>query len=415
MYVESCPFCGADGKSALTWDGPPANQVALAPGDMAAIDMNWDSSGGSCQWADWAGINFNWTEGYDARTYADFLLIPSGWPLHICSSVRSFGYRSAWDSPSTGGQSGPALRVSVTPDTVYSDERATLHVVLDRPTEAGAEAVGCASLYDVRRDSPLAVRLDPLPTVGNVRVPSYTAEQEREDKERAWPQWKTDFKRDCAIPAGAQSADAEIDASNLATVTHIEWRTAPAPGLAPAFLAVPANFTVLDVDALEPNWGEVVRGIRAGLSVDRARFAAGERVPIHTRWENLDAAVPLGEGECHDPEPDLEIQDSGHQVLRTLSADQLSADRICMGGHMAGPGAIAKGATRHEFRELTTTPPPVPAYVTPIPSVLPGPGVYYLVSVWSPRVLAQFGEVYATARSQPVRIEIVEGASQQRP
>ena len=40
-----------------------------------------------------------------------------------------------------------------------------------------------------------------------------------------------------------------------------------------------------------------------------------------------------------------------------------------------------------------------------------GPGVYYLVSVWSPRIIeakcGNAGAVYATARSLPVRVEIV--------
>jgi len=135
----------------------------------------------------------------------------------------------------------------------------------------------------------------------------------------------------------------------------------------------------------------------------------------------LNATGALGQGECGEPQPDLEIQDSEHRVLKTLPMGSLLPMTMCM-GHGWGPSAIAKGTAQHEFRELSTAPPPSPPGVTPIPSILPGPGVYDLVSVWSPRVLdtsklesngvltlgaGQLGGVYDTARSLPVRIEVV--------
>jgi hypothetical protein len=150
--------------------------------------------------------------------------------------------------------------------------------------------------------------------------------------------------------------------------------------------------------------------------VDRAKFGVGERVPVHIRWENVNASASLGQRECREPLPDLEIQDSEHQVLKTLPTYEM-----CM-GHGWGPFEIVKGSSQHEFRDLTTAPPPVPRGVTSIPSILPGPGVYYLISIWSPRVLdkseakcdgslrigaGRVGDVYATVRSLPVRIEVV--------
>ena len=254
MNVGSCPFCGRDGKPMPFWNRPE-NQVVLAPGASAAIDINWASAGSSCQWADWASIFFNWSDGSDFRKFTNLLFVPSGWPLHICSSVRSFGYRTAADSPSSGEQKNPVLQVSVLQETIYSDERATLHVVLAKPAQSSEKAIGCASLYTVRHAERLQTRLDPLPTVGNLRVDSYTPEQIREDKERPWPQWKKDFRRECDVPAGTLSAEAEIAASVLPTVTHIEWRTAPAPGKDPIFFIANTHFTVLDVDTLPPRWG----------------------------------------------------------------------------------------------------------------------------------------------------------------
>ena len=61
--------------------------------------------------------------------------------------------------------------------------------------------------------------------------------------------------------------DADISRADLASVTHIQWRTAAAPGKQPAVLATATHFTVLDADTLAPNWGETIEGVRAGLSV----------------------------------------------------------------------------------------------------------------------------------------------------
>jgi hypothetical protein len=246
---------------------------------------------------------------------------------------------------------------------------------------------------------------------------SYTPEQIKEDKEREWPSWRTDRLRRCGIAAGRVTADADISAATLANVTHIEWRTAPLSGQDPVFLTAVTHFNVLDVDSLPPNWGDSAEGIHAGLSVDRASFSVGERVPLHLRWENVNATTPLAQGECNEPEPALEIQDSHHNVVRTISAQH-----ICS-GHGWGPFLIQKGKAQRTFFQLTTAPPTTPPYTTQVPADLPGTGVYYLVSVWSPRVLdpppaetdntpqignhsGSIGKVYATARSQPVRIEV---------
>jgi hypothetical protein len=423
MVVESCPFCGPDGKPS---NRGGEDQKLLEPGTTAVIDMSWSSTGGSCQWADWASIFFDWTEDHDWRKYAQFLFIPSNWPMHICSAVRSYGYRASSDTPAMP-EKEPELQVSLMQRAVYSDERARLHISLVSPTPSSKTSVGCATLYTVRHIAPSQTRFDPLPTVGSFRVASYTPEQVFEDKERSWPSWKKDLSRECDIPGGATSAEAEIPASDLATVTHVVWRTSPGPGKEPSFLSIPTHFEVHDVDSLSPNWGDATSGIRAGLSVDRESYTLGERIPLHLRWENVDASHPLGETECGDPQPDVEIQDSQHNVLRTIPTRS-----FCM-GHGWGPFEIAKDKPMHIFWELTTAsdpvPPPTvvppflpPADLAPAPSILPGPGVYYLVTVWSARVLektdataashlvksaGKIGGVYATARSTPVRIEVV--------
>src|SRR5579864_7125565 len=62
MDVPSCPFCGPDDRSMPMWNRRPENEAVLQPGASTAIDINWVSAGGSCQWADWAAIFFNWSD-----------------------------------------------------------------------------------------------------------------------------------------------------------------------------------------------------------------------------------------------------------------------------------------------------------------------------------------------------------------
>jgi hypothetical protein len=409
MGVASCWLCDQNGTPPPAPERMSGNQIVLAQGERARLDLRWASTGESCQYADWVNFYVQWEK------QTAYLFIPSEWPLHICSAVKSAGYRAEANSPSNGEARDGMLRVSVMPATVYSDEHAMLHVELTRSTNSVAQSAGCASLYMVSQAPSMVTRLDPLLTMGSVSRPSYTPEQTKEDKERAWPSWKKDHLRRCEIANGKAAADANIAASFLANVTHIEWRTAPAPGEDPVFLTAATHFSVLDVDTLAPNWGEPVEGIQAGLSVDRARFSLGERVPLHLRWENVNAAMPLAQGECKEPEPALEIQDSQHKVIQTIPVQPW-----CM-GHGWGPFTIEKGKAQRTFVELTAHP-TTPAPFSDIRGELPGPGVYFLVSVWSPRILdaadaetdktprigssGRFGKVYATARSLPVRVEV---------
>lgn len=128
--------------------------------------------------------------------------------------------------------------------------------------------------------------------------------------------------------------------------------------------------------------------------------------------------MPLAQGECKEPEPALEIQDSKHKVVQTIPIEPLCS------GHGWGPFTIQKGKAQRTFIELAIGHPITPRF-NDVTVDLPGPGVYYVLSVWSPRVLdapeadtdktprifnsGRFGKVYATARSLPVRVEVVPG------
>ena len=406
MTVARCWLCELNYTPSLFMERQPGNQILLAPDERATLDLQWASTGESCQWADWVDLSIHWSKP------TVYLFVPSDWPLHICAAVKSVGYQREVHSPSTGAVRDGLLRVAVTPTVIYSDEHAVLHAELAAPTAAMASPAGCASLYTVRHGPSVPTRFEPLRTIGLSWRPSFTPEEIMEDKERG-PSWKTHHQRRCDIAGGRATADAPISAADLVNVTHIVWRTAPGAGEEPVFLMAATHFSVLDVDTLEPNWGDPVVGIRAGLSIDREKYRVGERIPLHLRWENVNAAMPLAEGECREPEPELEIQDSQHRVVRTIP------DMTICTGHGWGPFTIPKGKAQRTFIELATahsteTPP-----FSDIRGELPGPGVYYLVSVWSPLVLepdaepdntrigsGHVGKVYATARSMPVRIEV---------
>ena len=421
MATATCWLCDAEGKPAGRPDLQPGDQITLAPGGRATIDFQWAATGTSCQWADWTDFQFHWREEEysDFRKDVSYLFVPAAWPFHLCSAVSSSGYRAETESAMGGSVLEGQLRVSVPPHPIYNDERVTLHV--ERLGRPNVLAVGCAELYIVRQGPEIGTRFDPLPTLSEHKAASYTALQLEEDRERAWPEWKRDRLRRCPIDAGAIAADAEIGAAELASVTRIEWRTATAPGKEPRFFSAAAHFTVLDPDTLAPNWGATVNGIRAGLSVDRTTFFVGDKLPLHLRYENVSAAKPLGVTECNAPEPVLELQDAQHKVLHTLPID-----RFCS-GHGWGPFAVEQGKRQRLFHEVTTdtVSEPYPGR-TGAPDV-PGPGVYYLVTVWSPVVLVvapavpgetatssraghggdRLGEIYGSARSLPVRIEVL--------
>lgn len=410
MYVGLCWLCGANGTPSPAPDRQPANQITLAPGQQSTVDLYWASDGESCQWADWADFFVTWQ-----KKTAGYLFVPSNWPMHICSAVRSAGYRPGAESPSTGGVKEGTLRVSLLQKQIYSDEPATLHVELTEknPVE---NAVNCADLYTVRSQPAAGTRLDPLPTMNGFLMESFTPEQVREDKERQWPSWKKDLRRRCDIPGENTTADSTIAAETLANVSYIVWRTTPAPGSAAAFLSAAVHFTVLDPATLPPNWGEAVKGIQTGLSIDRDTYKTGELIPLHLQWKNVNATTELAQGECKDPWPVLEVQDAEHRVLHTVVLYH-----GCM-GHGWGPFVMQRGETQKGFEQLgtefgTTNPNPFIAGVK-----LPGPGTYYLVSVWSARSLdtsdentssnsigpkGRIGGVYATARSLPVRVEVL--------
>jgi len=182
----------------------------------------------------------------------------------------------------------------------------------------------------------------------------------------------------------------------------------------PVFVTADTQFHILDPDTLPVHWGPRADGIGAGLAIDRASFALGEPIPLHLQWENFAATEAVGVTECGYPQPNLEIQDESHRVLGTVMTDSFG----CM-GHGWGPFTVPRGKPQRDSIRLEYG---VNGYTLPAGRVqISGPGVYYLVLVWSPPIFIDntgppntistgrdtFGKTYATARSEPVRLEIL--------
>jgi hypothetical protein len=184
------------------------------------------------------------------------------------------------------------------------------------------------------------------------------------------------------------------------------------------FVTADVHFDVVDPDTLPQNWGAQVDGIGAGLSIDKTTFRFGESIPLHLRWENFAASKKLAVDECGEPEPKVEIQDASHQVLGTIDLR-----RGCM-GHGWGPFSVETGKQHRDFASLGSA---KKGYMgSDGQAIITGPGTYYLSAVWSPAALVPkaggtgvgildtgltFGQPYATARSLPVRIEILPGGN----
>jgi hypothetical protein len=100
-------LCDHDNIPSPAPEPQSGNQILLAPGERAMLDLHWASNGESCQWADWVDFYFRWAK----KTF--YLFSPSEWPMHICSAVKSAGYRAESNSQSSGEVRGGVLRVSV--------------------------------------------------------------------------------------------------------------------------------------------------------------------------------------------------------------------------------------------------------------------------------------------------------------
>jgi len=405
VRVESCWLCGKDGKPAPAPERVPENEIVVKPGERAAVDLHWESSGASCQWADDVDFFVRWAK------QTGYLFTPFQWRMHLCSEIRSSGYRPAADAALLGMMKEGALRIAELENPVYSDERATLHIAMQEGSNA--RAVGCQDIYTVKHLEGGMTRLDPLRTAQSSELVKLASGETQPEAEGRFIPFG--YRLRCKTAGETTTAEAVVPAEDLDKITHIEWRAFS--GKDPVFLTTETHFKVLDPETLAPNWGDKVEGIRTGLSIDRTTFKQGESIPLHLRWEDVDAPVPLAQSECGEPWPQLEILDSEHHLLRTFPMELL-----CM-GHGWGPFVIEKGKAQRGFSEVAFAsssgwaPPRIDLSTDQLPV-----GVYFFMSVWSPHVFVadpkdeilprrglagHEGEVYATVRSRPVRVEIV--------
>jgi hypothetical protein len=126
MAIENCWICDRNDKPLPYPERQSGDQFLIEPGEPVTVDLHWASTGASCQWADWVDFVVQWSKT------TSYLFIPSGWPLQICSPVRSSGYRAGADSQLIGAAKDGALRASVLQKFIYNDEPGNVACGTDR-------------------------------------------------------------------------------------------------------------------------------------------------------------------------------------------------------------------------------------------------------------------------------------------
>jgi hypothetical protein len=420
--IETCWLCTPDGHPDAEAIRRNNDFVLSGDGD-AQVTYQWSSVGDTCQKVDWATIGAEW----DGR--AGFLFQNMHWKPHVCSTMQISGYQSGAIARSRlTSSSETALHVNLPPAPIYADEFVQLTLEL-RSSQNSVDPTGrCPELYSVYNDGSSSTRFEAILPDGygalvrnatdepNLYISGYSDELPAQFK---------DYMRVCdtagkrttttvTLPASLKAPIDVFPQPNLDRMRHIVWRAENSSTHEPVFVTAEVHFNVLDPDTLPANWGPQVEGIGAGLSVDRMTFTFGESIPLHLRWENFSASEKLGVDECGEPEPQLEIQDASHRVLGTADL------RGFCSGHGWGPLSVEPGKQHRTFASLRST---KMGYMdSEGKAVITSPGTYYLSAAWSPpRLIAKtsgtealalgsaytFGERYATARSLPVRIEIL--------
>jgi hypothetical protein len=420
--VETCWLCTPDGRPDAEAIRRNNDFVLSGDGDTQ-VTYQWSSVGDTCQKVDWATIGSEW----DGR--AGFLFQSMHWKPHVCSTMQISGYQpDAIATTRLTSSAETALDVNLPPVPIYADEFVQLTLELKSPQGSVGPTGRCPELYGVYKDSSGSTRFEAiLPDGYGALVRNAT------DKPNLFISGYSDklpaqfegYMRVCdtkgkrttttvTLPASLKAPINVVPQPNLDSMRHIVWRAENPNTHEPVFVTADVHFDVLDPDTLPENWGPQVEGIGAGLSVDRMTFTFGESIPLHLRWENFSASKKLAVDECGNPEPQVEIQDASHRVLGTADL------RGFCSVHGWGPSSVEPGKQHRNFASLRYT---KIGYMDSLgKAVITGPGTYYLSAVWSPSVLIAktsgtevealdsaytFGERYATARSLPVRIEIL--------
>ena len=429
--VMTCWLCTPDGRpdaAAIQRN----NDFILSGNGDAQVMYQWSEIGHNCPKIDWATISVEW----DGR--ANFLFSNRHWKPLICSTVQISGYEPDEKAAMRRTSSQQAvLEIGPPPGPIYADELIQLKLEL-KSKDGGIKPFDrCPELYAVYKNLHSTRFEAILPDGFSYLVrnaddqPSLSVSSPFDDLPAQFSGYVrlcdtgSHHKTTVTLPASLSAPINSVPQPNLDSLRHIVWRAEDSSTHEAVFVTADTRFNILDPDTLPQNWGPQVDGIGAGLSVDKTTFSFGEEIPLHIRWENFGASKELAVGECGDPQPQVEVQDASHQVLGMLRTDHLE---LCF-GHGWGPSSIEHGKPHRNFASLrhvamgyTTTGEEVP---------ITQPGVYYLSAVWAPPTLVQkadknrselapgaepeivpalvyaLGEPYATARSLPIRIEIL--------
>ena len=422
ISIKTCWFCKADpGLDQDTVRGH--DELVLPAGGSAHFSYTWASRGDSC-------VEASYISTYLYGNYIAFSI--AGWAMHVCSVVDISSLEPGLvpeTSSLVTSVEGTTLQVSVTPSPTYSDEYVKLYMQLKFKNSTTLAQHGCPDLYIVTRDASsqaqppkqfisaqfVSVNSDDYRTVGNDTT-GYTFYYDHGTSPSRLSYSGSPSAgqgRLCDRPGEVTSATVSLEASELVSIHHVVWRATSTKTGMPTMLYADASFPILDPNALAPNWGPHVQGIATGLSIDKTTFRFGETIPLHVHWADFEATQPIGSDECREPKPMLEVQDASHHVFQTYSLE------TGCNGHGWGPFRLEPGKPQHQFVEFVFG---KGGYeIRGAKPSIQAPGIYYLTTIWTPPVWkrieplltglgaanAELGDVYATARSLPVRIEIL--------
>jgi len=128
------------------------------------------------------------------------------------------------------------------------------------------------------------------------------------------------------------------------------------------------------------NWGPIVKGVRAGLSIDKTTYRVGEDVPLHIVFENVSAADPIyGEPYRARPAFDVYFSSSGKVTVQDEDGPLIPtrpvtvADLPTGGGPLRCPEPYSQGTPVRFEKSLNRV------------RLLPRePGTYKITVTWSP-------------------------------
>jgi hypothetical protein len=317
----------AEGEEPFTVNQIPFSPLKLEPGQAARQTWRWRSNmpdvGRSC-------FEPKWMWG-PPLVVAPSLLKP------VCSNIDLSPW-SVVDAPHSPGESDASssdaevFAFKLTADKHVYDigEWFPLHLSLDQASGSPAPREDCPTLYLRERSPDGATRIDEMKPLAFKGCKSHGFGMEiRGD-------WQSGF----VLDSGANSRWA---GHGTHTLQVFVLTGSPDDGLIQFASSNPLQLEVVDPATLLRQWGPLVKGLQADITLDKTEFSVGEEVPLHAAIENLSSDAPVFSWDTvWDPceVAGIKIRDArGNPLPPSAFFEQTS---ICT-GHGLGPRPLEKG------------------------------------------------------------------------